>query len=290
MVKGYNYIGAGLEKLLICLTILICIWFFIGLSEASQTSQTGLRPGRHSDLSEDLVQNYKEQISLIQSEIKKIQLNMEWLSMKIKKSKDFGRPVSQQLYDSIEFKASKIKALEKLKDRYEHYVKSAITSHPTKKATKKIKSGLNSGLENNIKKRIIALGLEDWVELYLDCSPLRLENRLPILFASGGITIAKGYESFLQKLATLVKGYDVRIIVNGYADTDPIHTNEYPSNFELGAARAAAIVHSLVKYGIKPSIFSIGSTGEYSFNSHKTSEMKNLQRHINITVFFTARL
>ncbi len=280
MDKQQGDFRAGLEKLLICLSVLCFIGFFVAMAEADQDNEAG-----NLDTQKNIVQDYQDQIIFIQSEIGKIQQDMDWLSLKIKKMEDFDRFVSKKLYRSIAFKESKIKSLKKLKQRYEQLVKQAI---PSFKAIKN-KRNLNSGFEKNLRKKILLLGLEDWVELISD-SPLRLENRLPVLFTSGSASIAKGYGSFIKNLAALVKGYDVRIIIDGYADTDPIRTKQYHSNFELGAARAAAIVHTLVKHGVKPSVCKIGSTGEYRFDSHKASEWKNLQRHVNIAVFFLGKV
>lgn len=293
--EGYTRGGlmAGLKKMLICMSLLICLGFFIRPAEANQAVS-----GNHLDSQKQLVQTYQDQIFFIQSEIKKTQLDMDWLALKIKGMEDFGRFVPQRLYNSIAFKKSKIKSLVKLKQRYEGFLKSSQPSGlaktaekgETDKKTKGNNENIDSGFEKNLRKKILVSGLEDWVELVPHETPLSLENRLPILFSSGSSVIAKGYESFLKNLASLVKGYDVRIIIDGYADTDPIRTKQYSSNFELGAARAAAIVHTLVKYGVKPSVFKIGSTGEYRFDSRKASEWKNLKRHVNIAVLFISKV
>ena len=279
MVKQQMFISARLEKYWVYLTLLIGLVMFIGLSEAGQAIQGS----KQLPVSNHLVQSDDDQISFVTSEIEKIQQERAWLVRKIKKMEDFGRSVPKRMHDSIAFKTSKILSLEKLKIRYESFARSARPAS----GKKGVKS---SGLEENLSKKILESGLSDWVELNPNVSPLRVENRLPILFSSGNAAIAKGYEPFIRKIATLVKGYDVRIVIDGYADTDPINTKEYSSNFELGAARAAAIVHALVKNGIKPSVFKIGSTGEYRLDSHRVSEWKNLQRHVNIAIFFVGEL
>jgi flagellar motor protein MotB len=99
--------------------------------------------------------------------------------------------------------------------------------------------------------------------------------------------VAKEYQPFLKKLASFLKPYDVKILVNGYADTVPIKSNQYPSNFELGAARAANIVHQLVNQGLKPSIFKIETTGEYRFAAKEPSQQKSFERRARVTVIFT---
>jgi flagellar motor protein MotB len=279
MAKQQMFISARLEKYWVYLTLLIGLVVFVGLSEAGQAIKA---PKKHFSGSNHIDQSYDDQLFFVKLEIEKIQQERGWLSLKIKKMEDFGRSVPKRMHDSIAFKTSKILSLEKLRARYEALARSV----PPVSGKKGEKGEKTSGFENNLSKKILESGLSDWVELNTHVTPLRVENRLPILFSSGSAVIAKGYKPFIRKIATFVKGYDVRIVIDGYADTDPIHTKEYASNFELGAARAAAIVHALVKHGIKPSVFKIGSTGEHRLDSHRVSEWKNLQRHVNIAILF----
>lgn len=130
-------------------------------------------------------------------------------------------------------------------------------------------------------------GLQDWVDVVGGGTCVRIENQLPILFASGKANLVKEYKVFLRKLARFLKPYDVRIVVDGYADTDPIHTAKYPSNLELGATRAANIVHELVRNGLKPSVFKISSTGEHRFYANKTSKRKLFERRAQVSVIFS---
>ena len=43
---------------------------------------------------------------------------------------------------------------------------------------------------------------------------------------------------------------DYEITVEGHTDDTPIHTAQFPSNWELSTARAAAVVHFLLDQGI----------------------------------------
>jgi flagellar motor protein MotB len=120
-----------------------------------------------------------------------------------------------------------------------------------------------------------------------DDTCLRIQTTLPILFTSGSAKVANEYQPFLKRLASFLKPYDVKVLVNGYADTVPINSKQYPSNFELGAARAANIVHQLVNQGLKPSIFKIETTGEYRFAAKEPSQQKSFQRRAQVTVLFS---
>lgn len=239
---------------------------------------------------------YETQVAFITEQIGQIQKDLDWLRLKVKRMQDFDRFVPQRMHDSIAFKQSKITSLEKLKNRYQELIpepepmekrlpvaeKNSIGSAEKMQET----TGTRDRFQQTLEKQLVAAGLDNWLELVPYTTPVRLETRLPILFASASAQISGGYEPFLKDLAGLVKGHDVRIVVDGYADTDPINTDTYPSNFELGAARAAAVVRALVRYGVKPQVCKIGSTAQYRFDAKKQTEWKNLQRHVTIAVFF----
>lgn len=229
----------------------------------------------------------KEKIRFIQSEIDKISQDLEWLSSRIKEMEMFRQFVPDKMYKSVEFKRKKIEVLSKLKGQLDALAKKDRKIEPVKKNPPPTKKTTRSPDDNRaIKERIKQFGLSDWLELVKDKNGARIENRLPILFASGSAEIAEEYKSFLKTVARLVKGVKIRVLVDGYADSDPIHTTEYSSNFELGAARAASVVHELVKNGVNPDDFKIGTTGSYRSGKHKASKWKALDRHVNLTIFF----
>lgn len=141
-----------------------------------------------------------------------------------------------------------------------------------------------AALVRHIKKE----NLEDWVRVVENGPCLKLDTTLPILFSTGSAEVADEYKPFFERFARFLDSYDVRVQVNGYTDSDPINTEKYPTNFELGAARAANVVHELVKNGLKPSIFHIGSTAEHRFQAAGRSDMKSMERKAEVTVIFTS--
>lgn len=247
---------------------------FAGSVVESAAGPTGFMAGKQSN------QEIKEQVAFIQSEIRAVQQNLAWLELKIKHLEDFNRFVPSKLYDSLAFKKGKIASLKALKKR----VDTLIT--PLTPATPKTASKGKTNFEKGVNLKIEQADLSDWVALVRDGDRLVMENRLPILFSSASADVARGYDPFIKKWATFLKEYDVRIMVKGYADSDPINTDKYPSNLELGAARAGAVVQRFISHGIKPGVFRISSTGEHRFEARKTREWKNLQRHANVLVEF----
>ncbi len=269
-----------------------------------------------------ILEDYQTKAGVLDTQIAEIKKDIDWLILKINRIQDAGKKAPHGLKDSVSAKDQKSKSLLKEKNRLEtilsHYKKEfdsrkkiesdkipaantpklqeasgtilAKTIPP--KTSKSIIDPSNTIKTNTIKKAQVEAavkkaGLEDWVEVNGDDTCLRIETTLPILFSSGSAKVSKEYQSFFKKLAFFLKPYDVKVLVNGYADTLPIHTKKYPSNFELGATRAANIIHELVKQGLKPSIFKIETTGEYRFAAKEPSKQKSFQRRAQVTVIFS---
>ena len=77
---------------------------------------------------------------------------------------------------------------------------------------------------------------DDWIEV---------DIRSSVLFPSGGAAPSSTARKIILEVAQLLKEYDNPIHVEGFTDDIPIQNEFYPSNWELSAARAAAIVRVL---------------------------------------------
>ena len=60
------------------------------------------------------------------------------------------------------------------------------------------------------------------------------------LFGSGSATVEADDIPLLRKIGTALARESGTVVVTGYTDNQPIHTLQFPSNFELSAARAGA--------------------------------------------------
>jgi type VI secretion system protein ImpK len=74
------------------------------------------------------------------------------------------------------------------------------------------------------------------------CTPptpvIRIKNAG--MFASGSATLDSPYIPLLQRVGAALKREPGMVQVIGYTDNQPIHTVQFPSNFQLSAARAQA--------------------------------------------------
>jgi chemotaxis protein MotB len=90
--------------------------------------------------------------------------------------------------------------------------------------------------------------------------------RLPefLLFDSGQAHLRREATPLLNKLAGILKLIPNQLIIDGHTDNRPIHTPQFPSNWELSTARAAALVRYLVEeHHLEPARLGAAGYGEY---------------------------
>lgn len=104
-----------------------------------------------------------------------------------------------------------------------------------------------------------------------------------VLFDPGQTTLRPQSKATLKKIAGIIKTEASAEIVRieGHTDNDPIskQKDRYKSNWELSAARAAAVLHYLVEEcGVSPTKVYIAGFGQYqpiADNKSKTDKAKN---------------
>ncbi|HZP67712.1 MAG TPA: peptidoglycan -binding protein [Rudaea sp.] len=92
-----------------------------------------------------------------------------------------------------------------------------------------------------------------------------------ILFDTGSAELSPVAQASLTKLAQTLNevsaeipsGLDWVVRIDGHTDKRPIHTPEFPSNWELSTARAVAIVKYLVVQGIPANRLSANGFGQF---------------------------
>src|SRR5690606_12073161 len=74
---------------------------------------------------------------------------------------------------------------------------------------------------------------------------VRIQIAANHLFDSGSADISTASMRALDKIARVVGDTDRRLIIEGHTDDLPIRTSQFPSNWELSAARATRILRYL---------------------------------------------
>jgi chemotaxis protein MotB len=114
---------------------------------------------------------------------------------------------------------------------------------------------------------------------------LEIEINADILFPSGSADFATAAVPVLDKLAQVLKPFANPIRVEGHTDDRPIRTSEFPSNWELSAARAASVVHQFTRQGVDPLRLEIVGFGEYHpRQANDTADGRNANRRVVVMV------
>lgn len=112
-----------------------------------------------------------------------------------------------------------------------------------------------------------------------------------ILFDTGSAELGAPAQAALQTLAETVKqvaaeipsSVDWVLRIDGHTDARPIHTAQFPSNWELSSARAVAIVKFLVVQGIPAHRLSANGFGQFQpLDAGSTPEAWAKNRRIEI--------
>ena len=119
--------------------------------------------------------------------------------------------------------------------------------------------------------------------------------RSDVLFGSGSVELTGTGIKLLKKLSKIIKKRGEQSVrVEGHTDNvvpNPMMKDRYPSNWELGAARAASIVHYLTwTERIDASRFVVVSHGQYrpvTPNTNGKARKKN--RRVKIVMYDESR-
>ncbi|MBL1277737.1 MAG: flagellar motor protein MotD [Ectothiorhodospiraceae bacterium] len=146
---------------------------------------------------------------------------------------------------------------------------------------KKISSRVEKKLAPLIDKKLVKIKKNDlWIEIEIKSS---------ILFSSGVAQLQSRAVPVLRKVAEIVGDFENQVQVEGFTDNIPIDTDEFPSNWELSAARAASVVHLFSKAGVKPSRLSAVGYGQYKPSaSNNTAQGRRKNRRVKIIVLSDA--
>jgi chemotaxis protein MotB len=103
----------------------------------------------------------------------------------------------------------------------------------------------------------------DLVEVTFTADRVKVNMKDKMLFASGSAHLSTSAVTALRDISRVLKTVPNSIQVEGNTDNRPIHTEEFPSNWELSAARAASVVHLLTRFEVDPSRLSAIGYGEH---------------------------
>ncbi|MDQ7985788.1 flagellar motor protein MotD [Pseudomonas sp. G34] len=119
-------------------------------------------------------------------------------------------------------------------------------------------------------------GNELWIEIELSSG---------LLFPSGDALPNDEAFAIIEKIAKILAPYGNPVHVEGFTDNQPIKTAQFPTNWELSAARAASIVRMLAMDGVDPSRLAAVGYGEFQpVADNATAEGRARNRRVVLVV------
>ncbi|MCL6593446.1 MAG: OmpA family protein [Alicyclobacillus sp.] len=140
-------------------------------------------------------------------------------------------------------------------------------------------------LYNEVKAYIEQHHLDGNVSIVNEQRGVRITLRDVVLFDTGQADLKPEARTLLQGLVPFLQTLNNPVVVEGYTDNQPINTPQFPSNWELSAARAIGVVRFLAGAGVNPERLSGVGYGEYHPVAPNDSEAhRQLNRRVNIVI------
>jgi chemotaxis protein MotB len=142
-----------------------------------------------------------------------------------------------------------------------------------------------------LKRRIDAIarrdGLQGRVETTIDTRGLIVRLLTDkVFFDSGQAVIKPGAHKLLDAVAEVIRDEHTHpVVVEGHTDSQPIHSGQYPSNWELSGARAAAVVREFAHVGVLQKRMSLaGYASEVPADTNTTAAGRAHNRRVDVVL------
>jgi chemotaxis protein MotB len=107
-----------------------------------------------------------------------------------------------------------------------------------------------------------------------------------VFFASGSAVLQPHATTLLDPLSKVIAGErEHPVIVEGHTDSQPVHSAQYPSNWELSGDRAAAVVRVLIHGGVLEKRLSLaGFAAEVPAATNSTAAGRAHNRRVDVVL------
>lgn len=140
-------------------------------------------------------------------------------------------------------------------------------------------------LKAKIDQQLEEQGMTGSVTTSIDKRGLVISFNNAVLFESGSAQLKEENISALLAIAKTINTLDNFIRVEGHTDNVPIHSDIYPSNWELSSSRAATVVRLFVDGNVSPDkIVAVGYGENRPVADNTTESGRSKNRRIDIIV------
>lgn len=144
----------------------------------------------------------------------------------------------------------------------------------------------NGRLMVHIQEYLKENGIEGQVKVYREEQGVMIEIKDHLFFDSARADIRTDGMPLLNKLATMLNQMPNDVVVEGHTDNIPIRTLEFPTNWELSAARSARVVRYFTEIrGLDSRRFAAMGYGEFRpSTSNATADGRNQNRRVVLLI------
>jgi len=129
--------------------------------------------------------------------------------------------------------------------------------------------------------------IED-IDVVLDSDrSVRVSVRGPMLFDLGSAELRDTTKDFLREIAFVLNKTENEVHIVGHTDNYPVHSEAFPTNWELSSARAARVARFLIEQGsLNPERFTVTGNAMYRPSVPNTT-LDNKQRNRRVEIIIT---
>jgi chemotaxis protein MotB len=130
--------------------------------------------------------------------------------------------------------------------------------------------------------KVIIRQHKDWVEV---------EIQNDVLFPSGSASLSSEAQQLMTDVGKALADIKNPVFIEGHTDNVPISTLQFPSNWELSAARASAVLKILAAQGVAPQQMTVLGYGEQRpLQPNDTVEGRSANRRVILAILEPDRL
>lgn len=143
-----------------------------------------------------------------------------------------------------------------------------------------------TAVRNRLQAILTDSGVASQARLFIDMRGLVISLKAANIFAPGSAQINPTALPLLNQVAQALAPLDNPIRIEGFTDNEPIHSAQFPSNWDLSCGRALAILHFLIdQHGFPPVGLSATGFGEqHPVADNATEQGRSQNRRVDLVV------
>lgn len=141
-------------------------------------------------------------------------------------------------------------------------------------------------LKQQLQDYITKANLDKQVSVSTEERGIVLSFQEEVLFKLGSAELTPSAKDIIHKIGPILETVPNYMRIEGHTDNLPINTRQYPSNWELSAARSTHVLKELLNgFNILPQRLSASAYGEFRPRAPNTSDdNRQLNRRVNIVI------